>query len=303
MLALRLALAVLLSVGLAVHGYRKKSLDTSGAVAALIVGFVSFAVSYRFGWILIMFYYTSSKLTKVKEDVKKRLEAEYKEAGQRNYIQVFANSLLASVVAVYFWYHCGEDTHIVTFDPADQQRQLHAHLWCAYLAHYACANGDTWASELGILDKSSPRLVTSFFLQTVPPGTNGGMSRLGTLASALGGAFIGLVFFLMGFAVTSDGLQTNLQQWPIVVLGMVFGLVGSLVDSLLGATLQASYYSKDRKCIVKHASSKEDMSIVKICGFDLLSNEAVNFFSIGITMLLSGYISPLVLQICSQLLF
>jgi uncharacterized membrane protein len=48
-----------------------------GAISALLVGFGSFAVSYRFGVILILFYYSSSKLTKVKEDIKAKLEDGY----------------------------------------------------------------------------------------------------------------------------------------------------------------------------------------------------------------------------------
>ena len=34
------------------------------------------------------------------------------------------------------------------------------------------------------------------FLQTVPKGTNGAISKLGTLAGALGGLFMGVVFWI-----------------------------------------------------------------------------------------------------------
>jgi hypothetical protein len=62
--AVRVALAALIAVVLARHGLRKKSLSASGARAAFAVGFTSFAMSYRFGVILIAFYYSSSRLTK-----------------------------------------------------------------------------------------------------------------------------------------------------------------------------------------------------------------------------------------------
>ena len=99
-----------LSIALALHGYRKKSLSLSGACAAVCVGFVSFAVSYRMGIILIVFYYTGSKITKVREDIKERLEADYKVAGQRNCASL-GNFRLATVVAVLFYIVIGEDKY------------------------------------------------------------------------------------------------------------------------------------------------------------------------------------------------
>ena len=65
--SIRILVGFLIACGLSWHGLRKKSLSISGAVAAFLVGFLSFGASYRFGAILILFYYTSSKLTKVNE--------------------------------------------------------------------------------------------------------------------------------------------------------------------------------------------------------------------------------------------
>lgn len=140
----RLVLAALISLGLSYHGIKKKSLSASGAIAAVFVGFTSFACSYRFGIILILFYYVSSKLTKVREDIKAKLEDDYAMGGQRNWIQVFANSILATSVCIAYCYYFGSDSNIDFSDVSDLNAVLRSKLLCMYVAHYACAAGDTW---------------------------------------------------------------------------------------------------------------------------------------------------------------
>lgn len=320
---IRFSLAALISILLAVHGKKKKSLSNSGAIAAIFVGFISFATSYRFGMILILFYYTGSKFTKIKEDTKAKLEDGHLKGGQRNYIQVFANSILATLVAITFYFVIGEDVGInfgnydgsktnkldndkmitvgiagLTATTVISKRVFASFLSCMYCAHYACAAGDTWASELGILSKHPPRLVTSLFLREVPRGTNGGMSLMGTLASAAGGCFIGFVSYIFfapnPFASSPTTDYSNAAQYPIIIFGLLCGVIGSLFDSLLGATLQASYYSTERKCIVKEPPSihSKDKSIVSLSGIDVLSNEAVNALSILLTMITSIALGP-----------
>jgi uncharacterized membrane protein len=131
--------------------------------------------------------------------------------------------------------------------------------------------GDTWASELGILSRSDPRLVTSSCCRRrVPKATNGGVSAWGTLMSAAGGAFVGLVYVaatavatavtaLLRGAVTGNGVQwadvtptgawaaacpspTAAPAWFIVMAGIAGGLLGSLIDSVLGAVCQRSWF-------------------------------------------------------------
>lgn len=310
LLIFRYFLAFLFSTFLSLHGKLKNSLNISGSIAAFFVGFSSFAASYRFGLILILFYYSSSKLTKVKENVKSKLEENYSKGGQRNYIQVLANSFLATFVALIYFFYIGEDSFVsfsslasdhipnenfVLFHGFEISKRLFSsYLWCLYISHYSCATADTWASEIGILSKNKPRLVTSLFFVEVPHGTNGGMSLLGTLASAMGGLFIGLLFWVFSFCLNMNNPQST-PQYPMIFVGLISGVMGSLLDSLLGALLQATYYSTEKRCIVKHFKSpSKDPSVIRVSGADVLSNEAVNFYSILLTMLLSLFYSPLV---------
>lgn len=115
----RAAIGVAVALTLSAHGMRKKSLSMSGSVAAFAVGFLHTAVSLRFGTILILFYYTSSYLTKLKQERKRVLEAHYKVGGQRNWIQVLSNSAMGTVTATLFWFLVGEDANVSFLPFAD----------------------------------------------------------------------------------------------------------------------------------------------------------------------------------------
>jgi uncharacterized membrane protein len=91
--------------------------------------------------------------------------------------------------------------------------------------------GDTLASELGILSTTPPILITT--LKTVPPGTNGAISRLGVLASIFGGILMGLT---LAISVVLENAVCRRQSVDIFVdligYGTFAGLFGSLVRFL-----------------------------------------------------------------------
>jgi len=256
----RFPISIFLASMLARHGLLKQSLSIPGGLAALVVGCITFTSSFRFGIILIVFYYTGSKLTNLRADIKMKLEEGFQFGGQRNAYQVLANSIFATIIAFTYFYVIGEDRFVSFASSRDiiyfgnysfSRNKVSATLWSMYVAHYACAAGDTWASEIGVLSRVPPRLITKFLLVTVPRGTNGGMSVIGTLASAAGGLCIGSVFYISGYVLLDSDSYFRGSEYPMIFLGLICGLMGSLFDSLLGATLQATYYSTDKKCIVK----------------------------------------------------
>ncbi|XP_048463881.1 transmembrane protein 19-like [Rhincodon typus] len=69
---------------IASHALKKQSLDRSGAIGALIVGFILTIANLSFFSSLLTFFVSSSKLTKWKAEAKKRLDPDYKEGNATN---------------------------------------------------------------------------------------------------------------------------------------------------------------------------------------------------------------------------
>ncbi|VFQ64240.1 unnamed protein product [Cuscuta campestris] len=270
--------AVIISTLISAGAYRRKSLDLSGAVAGFLVMSIHLAVNYRFGAMLLVFFFTSSKFTKLGEEKKRLLDAEFKEGGQRNWIQVLFNSGIATVLVVIAWKLIGSRDMCLD----SKQSQVITSLIGGIIGHYCCCNGDTWSSELGILSDDQPRLITTF--RPVKRGTNGGVTRAGLLAAAAAGSVIGLTFVLLGFLTAKCTYTVALKQLLVVPLSALAGLCGSLIDSLLGATLQFSGFCTVRNKVV----GKPGPTVKKISGLSVLDNNAVNLVSILLTAALSS---------------
>ncbi|CAL4066716.1 unnamed protein product [Meganyctiphanes norvegica] len=92
-------------------GLKKRSLSLSGAFSGLFVGFILTVSSYVFMANLLVFFVTSSRATKYKAAQKKKLEMEFKEGGQRNWVQIICNGGVASFLAWLYIVDCGCGEH------------------------------------------------------------------------------------------------------------------------------------------------------------------------------------------------
>jgi len=249
LLLMQLPLSFILAIIISYLAYRARSLDQSGAIAATMVGTVVFGLGgLRWAILLLIFFITSSALSRLFKKRKQGLDEKFSKGHERDAGQVFGNGGLAtSFVLLHAIY-----PELITG-------------WVGFAAALAAVNADTWATELGVLNPTPPRMITNLG-KRVEKGTSGGVSLLGTLASLLGSAFIALPAAWF----TDD--------WSLLPLISFAGLAGSLFDSLLGATVQAMYFCPaDKKETEKHPLHTCGTQTVLIRGWKWLNNDWVNF--------------------------
>jgi uncharacterized protein (TIGR00297 family) len=244
-------LGFLLAILISFTAYRLRSLDRSGAFAAVLVGTIIFGLG---GWawaiLLLAFFVSSTLLTKSFKRRKQSAGEKYAKSNRRDAGQVIGNGGVAALFVLLSALH--QDT---------------SWTWLAFAASLGAVNADTWATELGVLDPRAPRLLTDL-RKVVEKGTSGAISRTGTLAALAGAGSIG---------VLAAWLSPGGPYWVYFWLVTVAGLTGSFIDSLLGATLQVMYYCPAcRKETERHPYHSCGSETKRIRGWSWLNNDWVN---------------------------
>ncbi|PYI06738.1 hypothetical protein BO78DRAFT_407164 [Aspergillus sclerotiicarbonarius CBS 121057] len=247
------------------RAWSRKSLTPLGLVVAALTASAHALHPWAVPSVLLgVFYFGGTKVTKVKHGIKARLtlSATGSEGGegQRTHIQVLANSVVATVLILLHTYvlagkPTAQNDATQCFSNGHDAADL---LVVGIVANYAAVAADTYSSELGILSKSKPRLITSPTLRVVPPGTNGGVTGTGLLAGALGAFTIAVTSAaLLPFCPESDTTSTlkTRTQWILAVT--LWGGLGSVLDSVLGGLLQASVVDKRTGKIVEGAGGQK----------------------------------------------
>lgn len=250
---MQLLLGFSLSLIISLLAWRVGALSNDGAVTATITGGLIFGLG-GLSWaaVLLTFFISSSALSKMFSQRKKSLRGKFAKDQQRDWGQVLANDGLGTILA------------LMLVVAAEQ-----TWLWAAYAGAMATVNADTWATELGVLSKKSPRLITTG--KMVDPGTSGGISWLGTLATLGGAVLIGAV----GAAPLPRG-----GILPLILAASLGGVCGSLFDSWLGATVQAIYHCPScQKETERHPVHSCGVPTGHLRGWRWLDNDMVNFLA------------------------
>lgn len=267
---------------------KNKKLDTLASVIAFAMGFVETLSNLCMMATTIAFFMVGSKATKFRRRRKDFDEHESTTGGRRNWIQVISNGGVGMEIAILLLIEKGPANEMPINFPYDY---FPTWLSIAFLGAMACACGDTLASELApALTSAQPRLITNPLMK-VPRGTNGGVTILGLICSALGGFVCGLTYYLFTMiCVNPELLLKSPPQWPLLLVGTIAGLMGSVIDSIMGATVQFSGYDQNTGKIV----SKSSQDVIWISGSEILDNHSVNMMSTLMTALITPYFGRLI---------
>ena len=204
-------------------GYRAKALSPSGAIAACVVGGTMFGFGgLAWATVLIAFFISSSLLSFFKASDSRKIQASqtFDKGAKRDGAQVLANGGIAAILAA------------LSFPLGNVALP---YLFAGFVGALAAATADTWATEIGILSKARPRLLTTW--KIVDAGTSGAVTLTGIGAAFAGAMFLGIVGVVA--ALFQGGIMHNAPA--LVPAALAGGMGGSMLDSLLGATVQASY--------------------------------------------------------------
>lgn len=207
-MATSLLAAVLVTAAFAVLAYRLGTVSRGGAIGGFVVGAAIYACLGPQGFaVLVLFVAGGSALTRLGYGSKRRAGAAQEYGGRRGARNALANAGVAVLCALLYALGLGEAYS------------------AAYVAAIGAAFADTAESEVGGLSPRPPRLVTTF--QKAPPGTDGAVSLVGTLAGIAAAGLTAALGWGIGM-IWSPGMA-------LVVATAAF--LGTVVDSVVGARL------------------------------------------------------------------
>lgn len=210
-LDVRIAQGLIVNTLFAWLAMRSKSIDTVGALSAILIG-TTITSSFGLQGFALMagFFLVGSAVTKLGYARKAALGIAQEKGGARGWRNAFANGGIPALLAL--------------FGLLSQGQTRTAYL-IAYAAAVATAAADTCSSEIGKAYGKRTFLITT--LRPVPAGTEGAVSVEGTLGGLFGAAFIAALGVLTGLFSAEGALVVTLA-----------GFLGALAESVIGTVAE-----------------------------------------------------------------
>jgi len=241
------ATLVIGAVGLVALGGRL--LDVKGVGAAVLIGYCIYVLGGRIFFLMLLIFFVVAGFA-----TKYRYHQKYGEAGRgvRSWSNVLANGSGAALIILFSYIFQADSTPTLA----------------AYIGSVSAVFSDTMSTEIGLLSKTPPRMITS--LKPASPGTPGAVSFSGLLAGLLTGLVLAGGTYFYGL-VFGEGVSLTV----LVVLSVVSGFTGSLFDSVFGGLFQSRYRCGEcgRTVEVKRHCGKPT---TYLSGSKLVNNELVN---------------------------
>ena len=233
---------MLVSAGAALIAWRARTLTLSGALAAGTVGvLVLRGTGWQGGAVLAAFFVSSNLISRVRPRVSPSgLDPK---GDRRDLWQVYANGGAAALGAGFGLMDSALGIWLVT-------------------ATLAAAAADTWASSIGIRSRVLPRLPWSG--RTVPAGSSGGMTLIGSAGGAVG-------------ALIVAGTGAIASNMPVLLpIGTLIGFFGMVADSTLGALLQGRFHCPACDVASEWRVHRCGAATIREGGMAWLNNDGVN---------------------------
>ena len=220
---LTIVFVTFVSILISAIAYSKKVLDQGGSVLAFLICFISGTFGH-WSWLLLLLIFVGSSFLATRFAIvhKKALGVEESDDGTRGGFNVISNGIVPPIVALsYSLGIIGPEQALVAFTTS-----------------IAAASADTMASEIGVLSPK-PVMITNP-RKIVEPGTDGGMSLEGTIASFLSSISMSMLSF-SAFILLIDKNHSLYTPFDVnfLYISAFFGFIGSIIDSFLGATLES----------------------------------------------------------------
>jgi uncharacterized protein (TIGR00297 family) len=247
---------------------KKKYLTLDGAIIAYIFGLIIIFTGGVILFILLLLAFLITNLaTSYNIEEKIRLKLIVAKKPIRDWKNVLANGLPMVLFSI--------QEYFFSLDL----------LKLAFIASTASFLSDTVSTEIGVLSKSKPILITN--LKESHAGRSGAISKLGLLAGFLSS----LVFSMIAYFL----IQWNESLLNFVALIVLCSMLANLMDSLIGATLQGNYFCERCNMYSEEPKHTCGSQCKYVSGLKFFNNHVVNFICVLIGGLLAILFSRVIL--------
>ncbi len=227
----------------------RKALTLTGIISSFIILMITWYTLGIAGVYILcatfILLVAADKLSKKKRHIDEEITDK---SGSRDHIQILANCLISSIMAILFYIY-KNDAFLIGF-----------------AVSLAESLSDSMASDIGVLTRF--RTINLLTFKTEEKGMSGNVSILGFIASLVGSLTIGLLFCLAFH-----------KPYVLALFIGIIGFLGAYFDSLFGAIMQVKYRCPKCKRLTEKKLHCKGTKTRKIGGIKWIDNDMINFIS------------------------